>query len=410
VTDVHGSYDVVVIGAGPSGAVSSALLARKGYNVLVLEKAHFPRFSIGESLLPQSMEFIEQAGMLQAVVEAGFQHKNGAAFRCGGQHDTFDFREKFSSGWGTTYQVPRAQFDKILADEAARQGVEIRFGYTVLEYHNNKENASLSVLDSEGKSFQVSARFVLDASGFGRVLPRLLDLELPSTLGSRTSLFTHIEDKISDGSFDRNKILITVHPLHSEVWYWLIPFSNGRSSVGVVAPREMLSDMKGDNRGKLQKMIGQSGKLSQLLNDADFDTQVGLIDGYSCDVKSLYGDRFALLGNAGEFLDPVFSSGVTIALKSASLAADVVDRQLQNMCPDWDHEYAQPLKRGVNTFREFVQGWYDGRLQDVIFSADKSPEVKKMISSILAGYAWDIQNPYVKDVNRLSTLAELCRC
>lgn len=409
-TDVHGSYDVVVIGAGPSGAVASALLAKKGYNVLVLEKTFFPRFSIGESLLPQSMEFIEEAGMLKAVVEAGFQFKNGAAFRCGNQHDAFDFREKFSPGWGTTYQVPRAQFDKILADEAQRLGAEVVYGHTVTAFRDTGDKAVLSVLDSQGNSFDVNAKFVLDASGFGRVLPRLLDLELPSSLATRTSLFTHIEDRISNSSFDRNKILITVHPLHREVWYWLIPFSNGRSSVGVVAPRELLSDIQGDNQDKLTGLIAQSGTLSDLLSDADFDTQVGLIDGYSCDVKSLYGQNFALLGNAGEFLDPVFSSGVTIALKSASLAAEVVDRELQSLRPDWDSEYAQPLKRGVNTFREFVEGWYDGRLQDVIFSTEKSAEVKGMISSILAGYAWDIDNPYVKDVNRLSTLAELCRC
>ncbi|WP_339718442.1 NAD(P)/FAD-dependent oxidoreductase [Marinomonas primoryensis] len=104
-------YDVVVIGAGPSGAVASSILSEKGYRVLVLEKQHFPRFSIGESLLPQCMEILESAGMLQAVVEAGFQYKNGAAFATNNQYSSFDFREKFSTGWGTTYQVQRAQFD-----------------------------------------------------------------------------------------------------------------------------------------------------------------------------------------------------------------------------------------------------------------------------------------------------------
>lgn len=407
--DVHGSYDVVVIGAGPSGAVSSALLARKGYKVLVLEKAVFPRFSIGESLLPQSMEFLEQADMLKAVVEAGFQFKNGAAFRRGELHDSFDFRDKFTSGWGTTYQVPRARFDKVLADEAEKQGVQVLYEHTVLEFSDDDDHALLTVSDPEGNSFKVRGRFVLDASGFGRVLPRLLDLEQPSSLASRTSLFTHIEDNIRDKNFDRNKILITVHPLHSEVWYWLIPFSNGRSSVGVVAPEDMLSDMQGGNTDKLRTFISQSGRMSDFLANAEFDTEVGLIEGYSCDVKSLYGDHFALLGNAGEFLDPVFSSGVTIALKSASLAAEVVECELEGKNPSWEEEYAKPLKRGVDTFREFVQGWYDGRLQSVIFSDDKSTDVKAMISSILAGYAWDIENPYVKDVKRLSTLAELCR-
>ena len=201
----HGCFDVVVIGAGPSGAVASALLNKKGYRVLVLEKTHFPRFSIGESLLPQSMAFLEQAGMLSAVEEAAFQFKNGAAFTCGDLHDCFDFREKFSEGWGTTFQVQRDRFDKILADEAEKQGVEVRYGQTVTAFSSDSQNATLNVESEEGDSYQVEAKFVLDASGFGRVLPRLLDLEQPSNLDTRTSVFTHIKDNITDPRFDRER-------------------------------------------------------------------------------------------------------------------------------------------------------------------------------------------------------------
>lgn len=403
-------FDIVIIGAGPSGAVASALLNKKGYRVLVLEKEYFPRFSIGESLLPQCMTFLEQADMLPAVESAGFQHKNGAAFTCGDMYDFFDFREKFSEGWGTTFQVQRDQFDKILADEASKQGVEIRYGQKVTAFVYGEGNTTLTAEDENGVSYQVSAKFVLDASGFGRVLPRLLDLEQPShLLSSRTSIFTHIKDNISDDRFDRNKILITVHPEHRDIWYWLIPFGNGRASVGVVAAKEFLDDMEGDEETKLRTLIGQGGMLASVLSGAEYDTRIGFIEGYSCDVKSLYGEGFALLGNAGEFLDPVFSSGVTIALKSASLAADVVDRQLAGEQPDWHEEYSKPLKKGVDTFREFVEGWYDGRLQDVIFATEKNEAVQPMISSILAGYAWDVKNPYVKNPSRLNTLAELCQ-
>lgn len=405
----QGSFDVVVIGAGPSGAVVSALLNRKGYRVLVLEKQHFPRFSIGESLLPQCMKFLEQAGMLAAVEQAGFQFKNGAAFCCGEDSDFFDFREKFTEGWGTTFQVQRDQFDKILADEAQAQGVDIHYGQTVTAFNYEAGNVTLDVSDEAGESYQVKARFALDASGFGRVLPRLLDLEKPSDFTSRTSLFTHIEDNIHSDQFDRNKILITVHPEHRDIWYWLIPFSNGRCSVGVVTPPEVLAEISGGNEEKLADFIAQAPNLKALLSSAKYDTRIGKIEGYSCDVKQLSGEGFALLGNAGEFLDPVFSSGVTIALKSASLAADVVDQHLQGLEPDWQGQFEEPLKKGVDTFREFVAGWYDGRLQDVIFAQNKNDSVKRMISSILAGYAWDCNNPYVKDTSRLDTLAELCR-
>lgn len=408
-TNPQGCFDVAVIGAGPSGAVAAALLNKKGYRVLILEKEHFPRFSIGESLLPQSMAFLEQADMLPAIEAAGFQFKNGAAFSCAEQYDFFDFREKFSTGWGTTFQVQRDRFDKILADEAEKQGVNIRYGQTVTAFVANDEHSTLSVQSENGENYQVDARFVLDASGFGRVLPRLLNMERPSTLLSRTSLFTHVEDKITDNQFDRNKILISVHPEHHDIWFWLIPFGNGRASVGVVTPNGFLANIEGDKESQLRTLISQSGLLADVLNNAVFDTRIGTLEGYSCDVTSLHGQGFALLGNAGEFLDPVFSSGVTIALKSASLAAHAVDQQLSGQQPDWEQVFSTPLKQGINTFREFVEGWYDGRLQDVIFANDKSDNVKRMISSILAGYAWDIENPYVKDTSRLTTLAELCR-
>ena len=408
-TDVKGMFDVIVIGAGPSGSVVSALLNKQGYRILVLEKTHFPRFSIGESLLPQCMEILEQADMLEAVAAAEFQFKNGAAFTYNGHDEFFDFREKFSEGWGTTFQVQRDRFDKILADEAEKQGVDIHYGQTVVAYQEEGSQVNITVENEQGESYSVSSRFVLDASGFGRVLPRLLDLELPSTLESRGSLFTHIEDNISDADYDRNKILIGVHPQHKDIWYWLIPFSNGRSSVGVVAPEKFLATMTGEHADKLQLLISQEPRFARLFEHADYDTRVGMIAGYSCDVKQLYGKQFALLGNAGEFLDPVFSSGVTIALKSASLAADILDKHLQGQDVDWHNDFARPLKKGVDTFREFVEGWYDSRLQDVIFTEEKSDKVKRMISSILAGYAWDVKNPYVKDPTRLTTLAELCR-
>lgn len=402
-------YDVVVIGAGPSGAVASSLLAEKGYRVLVLEKQIFPRFSIGESLLPQSMEFIESAGMMRAVVEAGFQYKNGAAFAKQDQYDFFDFREKFSSGWGTTFQVQRATFDKVLADSAEEAGVEIRYSHTVVEFEKIDEYVHLQVIDENQASYQIKAKFVLDASGFGRVLPKLLNLEKSSSLSPRISLFTHIEDAIIDPQFDRNKILISVSSENSEIWYWLIPFSDGRASVGVVVPRELFPKEEIDRKQLLNQFIGQAELMNSLLKNAKFDSDVGIMDGYSCDVDSLYGDKFALLGNAGEFLDPVFSSGVTIALKLATLAADVVHRQLNNETVDWQTQYAQPLKQGIDTFRMFVDSWYDGSLQDVIFAEQKSEQIKGMISSILAGYAWDVDNPYVKDPSRLKVLAKLCQ-
>ena len=402
--------EILIIGAGPSGSVAAGLLRKQGRQVLILEKETFPRFSIGESLLPQSMEYIEQAGMLQDVVEAGFQYKNGAAFAKGELRTAFDFRDKFSPGWGTTYQVPRANFDKVLADAAEKAGTEIRYRHTVIAVDVSGEQPCVTVRSPEGEEYQVQARYLLDASGFARILPRMLDLERPSDFPVRGALFTHIEDRIAREDMDRNKILISVHPVHHDVWFWTIPFSNGRCSQGVVGTPDFLARYQGTEVERLRAIIAEAPSLSHVLRNAQWDTPGRSLTGYSANVTSLWGKGYALLGNAGEFLDPVFSSGVTIAFKSASLAAACIARMWQGETVDWQKDYAVPLQAGVNTFRAFVQGWYDGGFQDVIFHEQHTPEIRRMISSILAGYAWDTHNPYVAEPQRrLRVLRELCQ-
>lgn len=408
--------NVVIIGAGPAGSIAGALLSNKGHRVTIVERDAFPRFSIGESLLPQCMEFIEQAGMLDAVRKAGFQLKTGAAFLHQGKHSVFCFDDKFTPGFDYTYQVQRNRFDAVLADEAQRMGVAIRWQQEVTAADFSGDQPVLSIRDrTTGQPYQLAADFVLDASGFGRVLPRLLDLEKPSGFPMRQALFTHVEDRIDDPGYDRNKIRIIVHPEWVDVWYWLIPFSNGRCSLGVVGEARAFDLTASDRETVFRRFIAEEPGLAKLLRNAVFDTPVNTISGYSANVTTLHGNGFALLGNAGEFLDPVFSSGVTIAMKSASLAADVLDRQIKRLPVDWQTEFAEPLKTGVDTFRTFVTAWYQGDFQDVVFfpklkQVEQKNNIKQMICSILAGYVWDQTNPYVKNSShRLKTLVELCR-
>ncbi|EPR4992523.1 NAD(P)/FAD-dependent oxidoreductase [Vibrio navarrensis] len=406
------STQVVIIGAGPSGSTAAALLKAQNIDVIVLEKAQFPRFSIGESLLPACMEVIEQAGMLDAVNQAGFQFKNGAAFRKNGVYTEFDFTDKFTPGPGTTYQVQRATFDKVLADDAECQGVEIRYQHEVTRVEMNGSMSLLDVTDQSGQAYQIEANFLLDASGFGRVLPRLLDLEETSCLPPRQAIFTHIVDHIdaSDIAYTRDKILISVHPQHADVWYWLIPFSNGVCSFGIVGTPAFFANYPQDKIAAIQQLASEEPGLAKLLSRAQYPNPAGELGGYSANVKHLATEHYALLGNAGEFLDPVFSSGVTIAMKSAQLASACVAKQLNGERVDWQRDYAQPLMVGVNTFRTYVEGWYDGTLQDVIFFEEPNARIKQMISSILAGYAWDEANPYVKESQRrLTRLAEFVR-
>ena len=400
---------VVVIGAGPSGAIASALLKRKGHDVLVIERQHFPRFSIGESLLSHCIDFIEEAGMLDAVQAAGFQLKNGAAFAWGEQYSAFDFGDTFSNGKPTTFQVQRADFDKLLADQAALQGVEIRYGETVISTDIERAKPLLHIEREDTSRYQVEADFILDASGYGRVLPRLLDLEAPSNFPLRQAVFTHVEDRIDCDGFDRNKILVTTHPTRRDIWFWSIPFSNGRTSVGVVAAAGHFEGRSENLDTCLRSFIDETPSLQRVLANAVWDTPARTLGGYSANVKTLHGPGFALLGNAAEFLDPVFSSGVTIAMRSASMAAGVLHRQLQGEAVDWQSEFAEPLKRGVDTFRCYVEGWYAGTFQDVIYHPGSQPHIRRMISSILAGYAWDESNPFVSESRRrLRMLSDIC--
>jgi flavin-dependent dehydrogenase len=412
---VTNQYDVIIIGAGPSGSVAGSMLIKKGYSVLIIEKQHFPRFSIGESLLPQCMAFLEEAELDHVLTEhaeqLGFQFKNGAAFHKKGKNSSFNFTEKFTDGPGTTFQVKRDTFDKLLADDTESKGVEIRYGHQVDAIIQLKPEVILAVTDESelGKTYQVTGKFLLDASGFGRVLPRLLELDLPSDFPVRHSYFSHFNDGIDCPSFDRDKILITVNPNHSDVWYWLIPFSDGTSSVGVVGQPErfeyQLSEIE-----MLDLFIKQDPNLTRLLKNAKPIGQARTIKGYSANVTKLYGENFALLGNAGEFLDPVFSSGVTIAMKSSVLAAPLVDRQLSGENVNWQEEYAEPLKYGVNTFRTFVEAWYDESFQNIVHFDQHDEKIRAMISSILAGYAWDKSNPFVaKSKRRVSVLSQICQ-
>lgn len=409
----HKQYDVVIIGAGPSGAVAGSMLVKKGFSVLILEKQYFPRFSIGESLLPQCMAFLQQAELEQVVLDnasdLGFQFKNGAAFHRAGSNSAFDFTQKFTDGPGTTFQVKRDVFDKLLADEAHNKGVEIRYGHQVEAVERLEPDVCLTVLDEQNEQYSVNGKYLLDASGFGRVLPRLLELEKPSDFPMRKSVFTHFEDNITDESFDRNKILITVHPQYKDIWYWLIPFSDGTSSIGVVAePKYFNEDMSDSDT--LIEFLSQDPNLKTLLKNAKPIQDVRSIKGYSANVSQLFGQNYALLGNAGEFLDPVFSSGVTIALSSAVLAVPLIEKQLNGEQSNWQNDYADKLKYGVDTFRAFVESWYDGRFQDIIFHEQQDEKIRSMISSILAGYAWDEKNPYVSESERrVNVLAQICQ-
>jgi len=400
--------DVLVIGAGPAGTVATALLQRDGFKVLVVEKQQFPRFVIGESLLPHCMDFLQEAGLLDAVAKQNFMQKNGAVFHRAGGTCNFDFATQFTSGWQFTYQVPRADFDLTLANAVAAKGVEILYqhGVSAVEFHDTHATATLDQRD--GSQRTVTARFILDCSGYGRVLPRLLDLERPSDFPVREALFTHVTGDHRPEGREEGKIWACLHP--EGAWLWIIPFSNGKTSVGAVATPEFFARYPENPEARLRAIISTDPSAGPRMRDAQFTFEPRRIAGYACAVKQLHGPRFALVGNATEFLDPIFSSGVTLALASASRASKVLTRELRGETVDWQADYAEHVMQGINAFRAYVTAWYDGTLPDIFFNAGRNPDIMRQICSVLAGYVWDKSNPYVTQPQRaLPLLARIVK-
>ena len=398
--------DVLIIGAGPTGALAAALLNREKFRVLIVEKQTFPRFVIGESMLPASMNLLENAGLLEAVHKKNFMRKNGAVFLRGNETCNFDFSSQFTSGYQYTYQVPRAEFDQTLADTVAAQGVEILYNHSVTAVNFEPAYASANVAGPDGTTSEIRAKFILDCSGYGRVLPRLLKLDEPSKFPNREALFAHVTGDVRPSAREEGKIWVCIHP--DGAWIWIIPFSNGKTSVGVVGDPEFFQKFPGDPETRLRAMLLSDPNSAKRLAQMQFVMPPQHITGYSCSVKKLHGERFALAGNATEFLDPIFSSGVALALSSAERAAQVLTRQLRGETVDWQVDYADHVLHGINTFRSYVNAWYAGTLQQIFFSANRNPDIMRQVCSVLAGYVWDKSNPYVTQADRaLGLLAKI---
>lgn len=393
--------DILIIGAGPSGCVAAGYLQQKDLRIKVIEKSTFPRLVVGESLIPRVMDHFDEAGLLPALTAQNFQEKPGARFIRGEVISIFDFSNKFGEGWDYTWQVPRATFDHAMTQELRRKGVDISFETALTAIAFDGSESLSTVQDKHGNNTQIRAKFVIDASGYGRVLPRLLQLDKPSQLHPHSAIFSHVKDINRPSGIEGTQISFDV--LETEVWLWVIPFSNGLTSLGIVAHTEFIEKLKGDagTAEALKKAIMLSDFYVKRFANTTFEFEPVHLKNYSAAVSKMFGDGFALTGNSSEFLDPVFSSGVCFATESGILAAKLAYRQLQGETIDWQVEFADYMQRGIDVFTTYVKEWYTGNLQTLFFHRPENQDVKRKICAVLAGYVWNEENPFVKKHDRV---------
>jgi flavin-dependent dehydrogenase len=387
--------DVLVIGAGPAGTVAASIVNKAGYKVRIVEKMKFPRFVIGESLLPRCMEALEEAGFLDAVKEKKFQEKGGAKFVKNGKICDYQFADQFTKGWQWTWQVTRADFDKTLSDTVEKMGVPIDYETTVTAIEFNGSESLTTIVDKDGNKSQIKARFIIDGSGYGRVIPKLFNLDKPSNLPPRKALFTHTVDLRRALSDEPNRITIVVH--QPAVWIWIIPFSTGVTSLGFVGDPSFFENDPGNPEEQLRNLIETEPYLKERFKDVEFLFEPRVLESWSSTTDRFYGEGFVLTGNVTEFLDPVFSSGVTLATVSSQIAGKLVIEKLKGNPVDWENDYMNIMMQGVDTFRSYVMAWYEGTLDTIFFADNQDPLIKSQICSVLAGYVWDLENPFVKN-------------
>jgi flavin-dependent dehydrogenase len=388
-------FDVAIIGAGPAGSAAGAWLAGRGRRVVCLERGWFPRHTIGESLLPHCNVLLREAGLFGAVEARNYMPKRGATFVRGDRLERFCFARGLPGDDEATFQVPRDDFDRTLATAARARGVDLRFGHEVETARADEGGATLGVRDVEtGERSEIGARFLLDCSGPGRVLAKLWSLDQPSGLPPRNAYFTQVEgDQRPEGELEGD-IWVCLHP--KGTWLWIIPFSDGRTSVGVVGDDDRFDPAAGE-RARLFDAIRTEPNAAKRLARAAPVLRTMSLRAWTTKTERTHGPGWALAGNAGDFLDPIFSSGVCLALESSLLAARLTDRVLEGHAVDWGVEFAAPIASAVGVFRSFVEGWYRGDVPKIFFAREKLERVQRQVTSVLGGNVLNTDNPLVRD-------------
>jgi flavin-dependent dehydrogenase len=386
---VDSQYDVIVIGGGPGGAAAATLVAQRGYRVLLVERSHTVRFKIGESLMPATYETLDRLGVLPKLRTTPFPRKYSVQFysKSGRPSAPFYFQETDPHERSVTWQVLRSEFDALLLDNAREHGVEVRRGAAVKDVLFSGSQAVGARIDfgAEGER-EISCRVVVDASGQSMLLSKKLGLRRPDPELRKASLYTHFAGALRDPGIDEGATLV-LHTEDASSWFWYIPLPDDRVSVGVVGPvGSLISSRAGEPQRIFDEEVARCPALRQRIAHASQVFPVQVTRDFSYRSSRIAGDGWVLVGDAFGFLDPIYSSGVFLALKSGELAADSIVSGLQadDVSSARLGEHGPRFLAGMEAMRKLVYAFYE---QDFSFAQflSRFPRYRTDLVHLLVG-------------------------
>jgi flavin-dependent dehydrogenase len=378
-------YDVAIIGGGPAGSTAAALLARAGRRVIVFEREKFPRFHIGESLLPFSMKAFTRLGLHEKFLRAGFMKKFGGEIlgACSEPGTKFYFKDGYRSQTDHAYQVTRGDFDKLLLDHAAECGAEIHEDTSVDRVEFSNDDVELAI-GSNGSSHSIRAHYIIDASGRTSFLGRQFKIKKTYNHLQKLSIFAHYDGVWRAEGIDGT---LTVLLRAIDRWFWLIPLSAERTSVGVVLDSEIFRKSRLSAEAFLEQALAEQPIIAKRMTNARRVSQVYVEADFSYRSASLHGDRWLLAGDAAGFIDPIFSSGVFLAVFSGERSADVLNEVL-------DHPrkakrlfagYERAVNRAMDIYLRFVNAWYTKEFIEVFLAPRNVLGLAPAVNAVLGG-------------------------